>query len=225
MMTDCRNRKSQAGVTILELMIGMVVGLIILSGALYVFTNTVISSRDILNSARMNQDLSAIMSIISGDLRRSGHWIQTASSATSPYTDLGMDLNVVSSSCVLYNYDEDNSGTIDNDEYGGFRFSSDAVWSRASGASMTSCAVVSESWNRLSDESFMTIDTATSSFTDNSLCLIDNVASVACPSAIGGSEVAGVREILISISASVNSDTDWQKTVTESVKIRNDFLQ
>lgn len=212
---------TQKGVTLIELLIGMVVGLIVLSGVIYVFITSVSSSRDILNSSRLNQDLSAIMSIISGDLRRAGHWIETASNASSPFTDIGMDIHVVSSSCVLYSYDTDADGDVDGSDYSGLRLSSGAVWIRTSGTSMTDCSA--GSWERLSDQNFMTIDVANSSFVDSSKCLINGAASTACPSATGTDEVAQVREIQITLSANVNSDNDWQKTVQESVKIRNDF--
>lgn len=93
MMTEQKKFKSQAGVTLIELMIGLVVGLIVLSGIGYAYIVTFKSSRDIIYSARLNQELAAVTSIIVGDIRRAGHWRQGASD-TTPYDEIGKILSV-----------------------------------------------------------------------------------------------------------------------------------
>jgi prepilin-type N-terminal cleavage/methylation domain-containing protein len=213
----------QKGFTLIELMIGLVVGLIVLSGVLYTFVSTVKSSRDILFSARLNQDMAAITSIIVDDMRRAGHLIHD--SGSSFYDTMGEDIFVVSPSCVLYSYDEDGNGLIEagNNEFKGVRLQNSALELKTSGNDMDNCNT--GNWSQISDENFMTITSAI--FDDTSVCA-DNAsnpasAAVAACAGLGTDDVAAVREITITISAQVNSDTDWQKTVQESVKIRNDF--
>ncbi|WP_415899416.1 PilW family protein [Neptuniibacter sp. QD48_11] len=207
----------QAGVTLIELMIGLVVGLIVVSGAIYTFIIAFKSSRDVVYSARLNQELAAITTIIADDIRRAGHWVQSGA-LSSPYDDMGEDFNLVSASCALYNYDVDGDGLIGTNEHSGVRFSASSIWVKTSGTSMTSCST--GTWERLSDENFMSVNAM--SITDSSLCIV-NEASAACPSNVGTNAVGSVREIDITITASVINDTDWTKTVQESVKIRNDF--
>ena len=209
---------TQQGFTLIELMVGLLIGLIVLSGALYMFVITVKSSRDVLFSARLNQDLAATTSIIVDDIRRSGFWIQSAGNS-SPYTDIGEDFNVVSSSCILYNYDDDEDSSIETDEYRGVKFEEGALEFKTSGSDMADCST--GSWELLTDNNFMTVTSAT--FVDVSSCLVDKL-SAACPvTVVGASEVSSVRELQITISAQVNSDTDWNKTVQETVRLRNDF--
>ncbi|WP_415902249.1 PilW family protein [Neptuniibacter sp. QD29_5] len=203
--------------TLIELMIGLVVGLIVISGAIYTFLVSFKSSRDVVYSARLNQELAAITSIISDDIRRAGHWVQVGG-LSSPYSDVGDDFNLVSSTCALYNYDTDADSIVSAAEYSGVRFSDSAIWVKTSGTSMTSCSA--GAWERLSDENFMSVDAMT--LTDSSLCTV-NASSAVCPASVGTDEVASVREINITITASVVNDSDWTKTVQETVKIRNNF--
>lgn len=212
----------QQGFTLIELMIGLLIGLIVLSGALYIFVITVKSSRDVLFSARLNQDLSAATAIIVSDIRRAGAWRQ-ASGNSSPYDDIGKDFNIVSgANCVLYNYDEDNNSTITSEEYRGVKLDGSVLKMKVSGVDMSSCST--GVWESITDDSFMTITEAT--FTDESVCLINQTVSAAgavCPGSVGSNEVSLVREVSITISAEVNSDTDWKKKVEASVRLRNDF--
>ncbi len=64
---------SQRGVTIIELMVGMTVGLIVVGMVLSVYLTTVRSSGDTLSSSRLNQEMGAIMSIMVNDIRRAGY--------------------------------------------------------------------------------------------------------------------------------------------------------
>ena len=213
---------TQQGFTLIELMVGLLIGLIVLSGALYMFVITIKSSRDVLFSARLNQDLSAVTAIIVDDMRRAGGWRQLSGS-TSPYDDIGKDFNVVSgANCVLYNYDEDENSAISSDEYRGVKLNGSVLQMKVSGNDMSSCNT--GVWETITDENFMTITEAT--FTDESFCLVNGTVSAAapaCPTSVGSNEVSFVREVSLTIKAEVNSDTDWTKTVEESVRLRNDF--
>lgn len=210
---------AQQGFTLIELMIGLLIGLIVLSGALYAFIITVKSSRDVLFSARLNQDLASAMAVIVGDVRRSGHWVQAASNS-SPYSEIGEDFNVVSDNCVLYNYDEDGNSSLETDEYRGVRLSNSTLEFKISGTDMNDCST--GLWDAITDTNFMSVTSAT--FVDMSSCTV-NAISAACPGVVGTSDVTSVRELLITISAQVNSDTDWKKTVQETVRLRNDFYE
>lgn len=216
------NVARQQGFTLVELMVGMLVGLIVLSGVLYTLIVTIKSSRDILYSARLNQELAAITSVITGDIRRAGHWIQ-GTATTTPYTEMRTDFHVVSNACVLYSYDEDQDSLIQDDEYRGVRFQGNDLWLKVSGDTtnannMTDCSV--GNWQRISDENFMTITAAT--FTDSSLCKVNDVTA-ACPASVSTNEVASVREVTMAITAQVNNDNAWQASIEESIKIRNNF--
>lgn len=73
----CRNR--QRGTTLVELMVGLAVGLIVVAGALILLSSLTQDNRRLLVETRLNQDLRAASDLIARDLRRAGYWAGAAS--------------------------------------------------------------------------------------------------------------------------------------------------
>lgn len=89
----------QKGFTLVELMVGMVVGLIVLSAVLYSFLTTAQTSVYIRQTSALMEETNSLVSLISGELRRIGY--SDGSQSTS--------LNTSNSSCLLYRYAKPNS--------------------------------------------------------------------------------------------------------------------
>jgi type IV pilus assembly protein PilW len=64
----------QRGFTISELLVGMVVGLLVMGAVIGVYVTVLNSSSTVLRGSRLNQEMSAIMSIMANDIRRAGYW-------------------------------------------------------------------------------------------------------------------------------------------------------
>lgn len=220
----------EEGYTLIELMIGLIVGLIVLSGVIYIFLATLSSSRDVLNSTRLNQELSVLNDVIAGEIRRSGYWYvsaSTASGADSPYADLTdeIDLAVVSDAgpsvnCVLFSYDRDEDQTVETDERSGFRRVLDGgigvVRIKRSGSSMTDCT--EGNWEAITDPAFLDVTDFTIAQTEVCFSSVDRSLIVNCTAS---SAFVGIRKIDFEVSGQVESDPTWSGTVTDSVKIRN----
>ena len=69
-----KNRKQQAGVTLVELMIGLLVGLIVVAAGTNIFSTSIRGQTDNINLTRLNQDMRAMMDIMVRDIRRAGFW-------------------------------------------------------------------------------------------------------------------------------------------------------
>lgn len=69
-----KSRRLSQGLSIIELLIGVAIGLFILAGASAMFVNNVTNSRRLLLETRINQDLRSTMDLISRDLRRGAYW-------------------------------------------------------------------------------------------------------------------------------------------------------
>lgn len=110
-------RHNQAGYTLIELMIGMAVGLIVLSGALFLYLQIFNVSKTTLASTQLNRELSILLDTMSGEIRRHGY---SASSTGGPYQASSSAGLSVSGSCILYGYDVDADGSQDDNEYRGF---------------------------------------------------------------------------------------------------------
>lgn len=74
----------QAGVTLIELMIGLAVGLIVIAGGLFLLSTLTQDNRRLLVETRLNQDLRAASDLIARDLRRAGYWAGAASGVYVP---------------------------------------------------------------------------------------------------------------------------------------------
>lgn len=72
MLTSPRN--SQSGIGLIELMIAMVVGFIIVGGALFLATSSMKASRDNIRMSFLNQELRNVLNLMTRDLKRASYW-------------------------------------------------------------------------------------------------------------------------------------------------------
>jgi type IV pilus assembly protein PilW len=154
-------RKQQAGVTLVELMIGLLVGLIVVAAGISVFTTSIKGQSDNIKLSRLNQDMRTMMDIMVRDIRRAGFvtsdpaanltalrnnpfFDNTASGAT---TDIAIHDG---GACIVYSYNRDddanNDGVtdeipsaVDSNERLGFRLSDGELDMRLSGATNENC--------------------------------------------------------------------------------------
>ncbi|NMG14647.1 PilW family protein [Aromatoleum bremense] len=133
------SRSRQAGLSLVELMVGLVVGLIVVAGAGAMYVTTVRGQSYGLRAAKLNQDLRATMSVIAADIRRAGYWAGsvvvnagppvTYTFPTNPYTAATTDLAILEGgTCVMYAYDADGlGGAVEPGEVFGFRLTGDEI--------------------------------------------------------------------------------------------------
>ncbi len=72
------------GFSLIELMIGMAVGLLVLLAVTTVYINTLRVSANTLDGSRLNQEMSAMMNIMVNDIRRAGYWEAASAAFTTP---------------------------------------------------------------------------------------------------------------------------------------------
>ena len=123
-------RRGERGVSIIELLVGVAVGLFIVGGATSLFVANLVNSRKMLLEARLNQDLRAASDLITRDLRRAGYWGNPmegvmgngAASLTvaNPYSTIAATPSATNGQ-VTYAYAKDTNDVLDNNENFGFR--------------------------------------------------------------------------------------------------------
>jgi prepilin peptidase dependent protein B len=210
----------QQGITLLELLISTVIGLFILGVVLGLFVSMIRSDTENVKAIQLNQELRGTMSLISRDIRRAGANQNAAVDATgstpsNPFSVAGTTrLSVAANqqgdanSCVTYSYDSNQTS-----ELYGFRLDSDnnTVETRANGA-----ACDAGGWDDMTDNTLINIETVT-------------IAGVTYPGlrfAESTVEEAGIqiRQITIVLSGSLVSDSNVTRTISETVKVRNDWF-
>ena len=213
--------KTQKGFTLIELMIGIVVGFVAISATLSAFIAIVRSNADYLGMVKLNQELNAVMTIMVRDLRRAGY-DGDASGLTSdnPFLDpypatidgnnlyIGAATNFTSpasNDCITFTYDLDGDGAFDgDDERFGYRHDSDdnAIEMRDDDNECDE-----GSWEEITNDDLIEITSL--AFNDDSISL-DSTA------------VEEIRYIEISITGRLVKDNSVSRTLTERVRVRND---
>jgi len=141
----CGNQK---GLTLVELLISITIGLGILAAASTFYVTTAVSSVSSMASSRLNHELTTLMSVMVQDIRRAGY-----SGHDDVKTDpLSNDFNTVdetvltirpssanpasaatSGQCILYAYDADSDEDLGNLDILGFRLNNGVVQMRQQG--------------------------------------------------------------------------------------------
>jgi len=115
----------------LDIIIGAFIGLIILSAAIKVYVDNLKASGESLKSSKLNQEVNAILQLVTSDVRRAGFWAADPASTlplddlkSNPFTSGFNDLIVsektgeAANSCVLYSYDLNKNKLIGVDNGG-----------------------------------------------------------------------------------------------------------
>ena len=145
MTTRIRN---QQGLSLVELMVSIVAGLVVIAGVTSVYLSTIVSSSDTLKQSKLNQEMTALMGVMSSDLRRAGIWGNMTANTdnfnnpqNNPFAqnnNTALDIfsgttkvlakNMVTNAatysggdCILYSYDNDEDGVVDTTDVLGFR--------------------------------------------------------------------------------------------------------
>ena len=233
----------QRGLSLVELMIGLVVGLFVIIGATSIYLTTIIGARDTINSAKLNMEIRGAMDAMVEDIRRAGFG-GDAFMVVNPSTD-ATDLTIYNSgNCIVYSYDADADGSLATAspfEYFGFRVQGNTLQMRNGGAgNVSNCT--NGGWEGLTDPNTVQIETPTGGAayfaisyqclrTDNNTlganqrCLTGQTVfdSAATDAAASGDRIGlvEIREVTINLPAHVASDTTMRINLSESVAVRN----
>jgi prepilin peptidase dependent protein B len=226
--------RSQRGLSIVELMVGVAIGMFIVGGAIKLFVDMFGNNRRLLLEARVNQDLRAAADIIARDLRRGGYWRGAAAAmnlspgaapASNPYADYGA--SSATSSSIEYAYDRDGNGIVDAAERGGFSLSNNQIYMVVGGASQPLTDPATIRITRFE------IANAASSVQWSELWQHCPCVAIASGAAGNCSTISmsasrpqvGMRWVDIIIEGEATAASAVRRQVVESVRLRNDQLR
>lgn len=113
-MQSCDLALRQRGLSIVEFMVGVAVGLFIVGGATKLFVDYLGNNRTLLLETRVNQDLRAAADLVARDLRRASYWRNATAGistdpatlpAVNPYASVAYD---AASGVLTYSYSKDD---------------------------------------------------------------------------------------------------------------------
>jgi type II secretory pathway component PulJ len=212
----------QTGLSLVELMVGVAIGLFVVAGATVAVSNQLGDNRRLMLETQIQQDLRAAVDLIARDVRRSGFWARSqdgvwhanaAAVTTNPYTVLEPAASGVVASQVRFGYSRGavENNVLDATDEAGFRLVGGAIQMRTGGG-----------WQALTDESTLRVTDfrVTLASQDVALsCFIPcPVGVMACP------PTQTVREIKVEIVGTAVHDPSMQRRASSNVRLRNDVI-
>lgn len=212
----------QRGLSLVELMVGVAVGLFVVAGATLVVSNQLGDNRRLMLETQIQQDLRAAADLIAKDIRRSGYWgsAQTGvwhaaavAVASNPYTELQGVTSGVAASAVRFGYSRgvENNVLDDATERSGFRLNNGAIQMYTGGA-----------WQALTDSTTLRVTNfeVTLNSRDVNLSCFNPcpVGAVACP------PTQTVRDITVLIDGTAVHDPSVRRSARTNVRLRNDVV-
>jgi prepilin peptidase dependent protein B len=235
------------GLSMIELMVGIAIGLFVIAGALTLFSDNVNNSRRLVLETRVNQDLRAAADLVARDLRRAGYWgnstgavVTTNASPTAlttPHGNVTPTAAAGAGTAVTYSYSQGTENNIlDAGENFGFQLNSGVLEYRNG----------SSGWVPISDSNSVTITAFSVTpahqcvslvsycsgnvSTGCAVCTIGNglLDANGCPtSACTGAGITGcprltLRRFDIALQGTAASDSSVVRNLQESVRVRNE---
>ena len=232
-------RLGNRGLSIVEMMVGITIGLFILAGATMVLTTQLGDNHRLLLEVQMQQDLRAAAEMISRDVRRAGHWSRAdkfvwppdaaaggiavdnpydgttpadAPGTTTTTSSLSYARSTVETGGGRFGQDPAPGG-INDDERMGFRFNPDGRY--------TIDAWLGNAWQALTDPAVMKVtrfDITLRSIALALPCGAQCLGSGGCPL------VQSARDVVITIVAEAAHDPSVRRTLRDRIRLRNDVL-
>ncbi len=215
-------RAGQAGLSLVELMVGLTVGLFVVAGASLMASNYLTDNRRLMLETQIQQDLRATVDLIVRDIRRAGYWgsaqngVWTPSGAIiqNPYPAISPESPASAVQTLQYSYSLDDpteNGVLDANENLGIRLRESVVEMRLG---------ANAGWQALTDASTLSItrfDILVRSIPIDLPCM-----KPCAPGAVDCPRRQSVRNVEIFIVGQAVHDPLVVRSVRSDVRIRND---
>ena len=223
MATPATPFRAQCGLSLIELMIGLAIGLFVTAIGGTLLASHVRENRSLLLEARLMQDLRTAADVITRDLRRAGYWAGASSGVWSagaagiipnPYAAVAPDSAASNAVSFRYSRDTTENNVVDSNEQFGFRLRNGAIEMLLGGSG----------WQALTDAGTLTVTT----FGVTPLVeRIDLQATCSKPCPTGSTSCPPrqeVRSLALLISGRSASDAGVTRSVRSQVRLRNDSI-
>lgn len=216
---------AQRGLSIVEMMVGVAVGLVIVAAATLMVAAQLADNRRLLLETQVQQDLRAAADLITRELRRGGYWkdAQRSTSAaavlqprlSNPYTAMSPGIQGETGTQATFTYadrDRAENNIVDADERRGFRLNGTTIESQLGAGN----------WQPLTDPAVLKV-------TRFAVQAQVQPVTLECPLACspGGTicpPVQQVRSLTVDITGEAAFDARVQRSIRTSVRVRNDDI-
>jgi prepilin peptidase dependent protein B len=211
------------GISMVELLVGLAVGLFIAAAGVTLMAGNLRENRALMLESRLMQDLRTAADIITRDLRRAGYWAGAVASVQitpgvaplmNPY--LAIAPSTAASDAVSFAFSRDTSENhaLDSNEQFGFRLRRGVI----------EMQLGSGNWQALTDANTATVSTFTVTPTVEEISLAGQCTRP-CPVGAGDCPPRQqVRSLELEITARSSADASVQRSLRSQVRLRNDAI-
>ncbi len=211
------------GFSLVELLVGMALGLFVVAAAIGVLTSHLQENRALVIEARVMNELRHAADRITRELRRAGYWGEAGAALwqgdtaprANPYLALGLVGEAASSVNFGYSRDSRENHTLDSNEQFGFRLRSGNLEVRLGSA-----------WQTLTDPATLVV-TAFSVTPQVLEQTLESLCRQPCPTDPAVADCPPrlqVRRLDLQISGRAAADARVVRSLQSSVRLRNDTL-
>jgi prepilin peptidase dependent protein B len=221
MRPSAPHTKPERGLSLIELLVGLALGLVLVSAALLAFVHQARETRSLLLEARLMQDLRITADLMASNLRRASHWAGAPSGVWSS-ENVPLRLNphtrfTLAEDHVDFSHSPPGEQDVEADGQGqlGYRLRQGAVEMKMS----------TGPWQAMTDPTTMRITSLglRASVAEEPL---GHLCASACPSTAADScpPRQAVKRIALHLRAVSAHDPTIQRELQSSVRLRNDTL-
>ena len=203
-------KRQQQGLSLVELMITITLGLLLMAALTAVFSNTLgVNSRS-LKLSQLYEEATAIMDLVAGDIKRTGYrgdaaeLIYDPANASTDFNDSIVIANVTGealNSCILFDYDADGDGVHDGaSEAFGYRLLEGRIQRRRSAAGCDAGG-----WENITTNDMIAVTGLEFSLTERMINLVNE------------------QRITIALDVAMPDDAEITRSLTTEVVLRNAF--
>ena len=215
--------RSQRGLSIVELLVGVVIALFIAAAGATLLASHLRENRALLLEARLMQDVRTAADLVSRDLRRAGYWgaaidgvwaAGASSVAVNPYAAMAPAAAASDGASFHYSRDATENNVVDSNEQFGFRLRNGAI----------EIQLGAGNWQALTDAGTLTITQFTITPNVQSIGL-EALCETPCPPAAATCPPQQqVRSLAIEIGGRLVADAKVTRSLRGVVRLRNDAV-
>jgi type IV pilus assembly protein PilW len=214
----------QRGLSIVELLVGVALGLLVAAAAAQLLAGQLSESRRLLLEARLMQDLRTAADLVTRDLRRAGHWGAAASGVWGPGVVPGAVLpnpyaalppGEAASDAISFQFSRDGveNHSVDSNERFGFRLRNGTLEMQLGAAN----------WQALTDTTLLTVSAFSITPSVQTISLAGYCANAdASPCSGGSCPQQQVRSLAVRLVGRARGDATVTRSVHSELRLRND---
>lgn len=212
----------QRGLSLVELMVGLAIGLFIVAMATTLLLHRIREHRALLVESRLTQDLRTAADLVARDLRRAGYWGEStaglprsgAAPAANPYTALAPTAAASDAVGFRFSRDASENHTVDGNEQFGFRLRRGTI----------EMLLGSGNWQALTDSGTMTVTAFSVTPQVDEIALHALCEKACAPGAADCPPKQQLRSFAVEITGRSSADAGVVRGVRSQVRLRNDVI-